>query len=131
MINEKVTNSGKTVLDILQEFYDSNRKDLKFIDDLIEAFNLMGGPQSAFLADNAQLINSLVGARQKTTRDLLDMLNTVQKLQANESKDGPGFDKLKDLIDNEPDDLDEDERDNVIDLVKDIRKRAEESRATS
>lgn len=117
MINEKVTTDGKTIMDLLGEFYSKHQNDRNLIDKLIEAFKLEDGAQSAFLADNAQLINSLVGARQKTTSDLLAMLNTVQKLQANElNSDGTNLNDISDYMSND------DEDDNVEDLMSMIKK---------
>jgi len=118
MINEKVTTDGKTIMDILTEFYKNHKDDRDVIDKLIQVFDLMGGPGSAFLADNAQLINSLIGARQKTTKDLLDMLNIVQRFQANEmNSDESALEQVKDFMQGF-----EDEDDDVEDLMSTIEK---------
>lgn len=117
MINEKITPNGKTIVDLLGEFYDKHQNDRTLIDNLIKAFRLEDGAQSAFLADNAQLINSLVGARQKTTSDLLSMLNTVQKLQANElNSDGIDLNDVSQYMN------DEDSDEEVEDLISKIKK---------
>lgn len=119
MINETITNTGVSILDVLQEFYEKNIQDRNLIDKLIEVFKLESGPQSAFLADNAKLINSLIGARQKTTNDLLSMLTIVQKLQSNQLSSGEdGLSEIKEMMKQRDNLSDDEEVENLIEKIK-------------
>jgi hypothetical protein len=124
MINEQVTKK-LDILGVLDEFYESNNADKALIDVIIDACELREGPESSFVVgEHAQLINSLMQAKQKTTANLMNMLNTVARLQANELNDeGDGMDDLRARMraDLEAGGEDEDEDDGVDDLVGQIK----------
>jgi len=120
MLNEKILSDGKTIVDILTEFYEKHKNDRQLVDELIEAFKIKEGAISPFIADNAQLITSLMNARQKTTSDLLSMLNTVQKLQANElNSDSSGLDSIEQYMSNsETNEEDDEEFEDLLEKIK-------------
>jgi hypothetical protein len=133
MLNDKLFGE-KYISDILEEFYNTNKKDAKLTMSIVDALELTTA--SSFTGmfgeeDRAKLLNVLLTSKQKCTHNYKEILEIAAKLQKNalDSDDGDlnGLrkymddfdDKENDIVENHEDALDKEEQ-KIKDMIKDL-----------